>query len=111
MKKLKRINLWIKAFWLFLWYKPIYKNIEKREEYDDGEIEVYNEERWYVNKRKVSWYLLFPFLFVFIFIYGGFKSLIIYILWVETNEERWITGLKKDINFRDRLSVVLSLAN
>lgn len=104
-----KTKLWIKALWLYIWYKPSY-TLHVSKYYDDIEEEEYEmtENRWYLKKRATSWILLFPILFIPIMFYSGIKGVLQYFIWIFTYQMSWVS-LKKEINFRTKLDIILTL--
>ncbi|MCL1653818.1 hypothetical protein M2T28_14440 [Elizabethkingia miricola] len=99
-----RIKLWAISLWCYIWYKPHYVlHVEK----DDDE--EYEEHRYYVKKRVISWILLFPIAAAPLFIYGGLKALFDYFAFIFTWYKHWITVRQKEIDFKTKLDIVRRL--
>ncbi|MCL1671736.1 hypothetical protein [Elizabethkingia ursingii] len=104
--KNKNIKIWIISLWYYIWYKPHYVCYKSKVEYDEDNIVEYDEHRYYIKKRAISWILLFPVVAIPLFIFGGLKELTCYFMRLFSHGNRSVNLGKKKIPFKAKLDIV-----
>lgn len=99
----------LKAWWLYLWYKPLYIEVNQDDPQSEYLFDNKVQHRYYCTKRILPWLIVLIISSPILLIYGGLGYLIHLIADIWTMEEQWLEGKSSRLDLNGRLTAVVLL--
>lgn len=99
----------IKAWWLYLWYKPIYIEVNKDNQHSEWLFENKIEHRYYCSKRLLPWIIVSMIISPLIILYGGIVQLHQSINDIRELDYQWLEGKSSRLDLNGRLTAIILL--
>lgn len=99
----------LKAWWLYLWYKPLYIEVNQDDPQSEYLFDNKIQHRYYCTKRILPWLIVLIIISPLIILYGGVIQLYYTYNDIKQYEERWLEGKSSRLNLNGRLTAVVLL--
>lgn len=99
----------LKAWWLYLWYKPLYIEVNQDDPQSEYLFDNKVQHRYYCTKRILPWLIVLIIISPLIILYGGVIQLYYTYNDIKQYEERWLEGKSSRLDLNGRLTAVVLL--
>lgn len=99
----------LKAWWLYLWYKPLYIQVNQDDQQSKYLFDNKIQHRYYCTKRMWPWLIILVIVSPLIILYGGVVQLYNTFNDIKQYEERWLEGKSSRLDLNGRLTAVVLL--